>query len=241
MPNPLEMEDPRKQSEEMHKKVSDIAKAVSDTFYKVDSTLLGLPPNNAIAEELKAIRDNIFVQKQRAEKLLAGASQALAELPPAPPPEPEPEPEPEPAEAPAPVATPHASTPPPQAPPAQNPAKTSAHIIADCMKAGQIGNAGVLTTDGEIVYLHTDPIFKMEGQRLFASWGGQVPTESVCAHVNNLAAAFGLSDVFTIQKDRPMVKGKQASDLQAWVELGAIPQAKSSGGTGLPSLLCPRI
>ena len=80
-----DLTDPRKAQEALHKAVVDVAKAISDAFYKVDAELLGLPPNNPIGTELKAIRDNIFVQKQRAEKLVSGASEALQNLPPAPP------------------------------------------------------------------------------------------------------------------------------------------------------------
>ena len=57
--------DPYKQQENLHKSATDVAKAVSDAYYKVDSALLNLPAGNTMAAGMKAIRDNLFVQKQQ--------------------------------------------------------------------------------------------------------------------------------------------------------------------------------
>ena len=225
-------DDPRKQSEDMHKTVVDVAKAVSDSFYKVDSALLGLPPNNSIAEELKAIRDNIFVQKQRAEKLVSGASEALAKLPP---PAPEPEPKPAaPSVAPAPQSS-MASKSAASIPTAQ------AEAIFELLNQQRPGKAGNLRTDGKVVTLHGNPIFKIEKGKFYASWGGIDPTMITVANVNSLASLLGLGRVFSIKNQQPFVNGAPVEDLSAWTELPSQTPISASKHAGIPFLLCPKI
>ena len=208
-----DLTDPRKAQEALHKAVVDVAKAISDAFYKVDAELLGLPPNNPIGTELKAIRDNIFVQKQRAEKLVSGASEALQTLPPAPPEEPEPlkkQPEP------------------PKSQP-QQPRQASvgvpsrqAETMVDCLKSGGEGKEGSLSTDGKVVSLAGTPIFKLEKGKLFASWTSK-PSMTVASNVNSLAAACGVDRVFTMRGESPMALGKPVTDPKAWIEIGTLP------------------
>ena len=229
-------DDPRKQSEDMHKTVVDVAKAVSDSFYKVDAALLGLPPNNAIGEELKAIRDNIFVQKQRAEKLVAGASEQLAQLPP---PAPEPPETPDALKpAPQPQAAPAA---PVQAAKKAGVPSKQAETMVDCLKKGQAGEEGSLATDGQTVTLAGVPIFKVEGEKISATWTDK-PSMTVAANVNSLAAIYGIERPFTMQGESPMVSGKVLADPKAWVELrGAVSKpVAASRRASTPSLLLPR-
>lgn len=203
--------DPRKAQEALHKAVVDVAKAISDAFYKVDAELLGLPPNNSLGSELKAIRDNIFVQKQRAEKLVTGASEALQQMPPSPPEEPEPP----------------KNQPQPQAPP-QQPRQASmgvpsrqAETMVDCLKSGSEGKEGNLSTDGKVVSLAGTPIFKSENGKLSATWTGK-PSMTVAANVNSLAAACGMERVFTMRGESPMAKGQPVTDPEGWIEIGSL-------------------
>lgn len=200
--------DPRKAQEALHKAVVDVAKAISDAFYKVDSELLGLPPNNSLGAELKAIRDNIFVQKQRAEKLVTGASEALQKMPPPLPEAPEPL-----KQQPAPQQQPRQAS--------MGVPSRQAETMVDCLKSGGEGKEGTLSTDGKVVSLAGTPIFKLEGGKLSASWTSK-PSMTVAANVNSLAAACGLERVFSMRGESPMALGKPVTDPEGWIEIGAM-------------------
>lgn len=207
----------RKEGEATHKTVTEVAQAVSDAFYKVDKALLGLQPGAHLATPLKAIRDTLFATKQQAEGMVQKASAELQALPP---------------EAPE-VGEPAATTPEP---------KTGASVptaqgetIFDLLVKGQKGRAGTLATDGDVVTLHGNPIFKLEGGKAYGSWGGHEPTRTTAANVNGLCLLAGLSvRPFSIQGGKGLINGKPVTDLHAWVELGVL------GKTASVNLLAPR-
>jgi len=211
-------EDPRKAGEAAHKTVTEVAQAVSDAFYKVDKALLGLPVGAKLAGPLKTIRDTLFATKTQAEQMVQQASTELQSLPPA-----MEEPEaPEPKQA-AGVPT------------------AAAETIHGFLIKGQSGKAGNLSTDGKVVSLHGNPIFKVENGKVYGSWGNYQPTPTTAANVNGLCLLVGLNTrPFTISKGRPVVNGQIVSDLGAWVELGSVTGAKVAAFPGLPTLLQPR-
>ena len=211
-------EDPRKAGEAAHKTVTEVAQAVSDAFYKVDKALLGLPVGAKLAGPLKTIRDTLFATKTQAEQMVQQASTELQSLPQAMEPEP-----PEPKQA-AGVPT------------------AAAETIHGFLIKGQSGKAGNLSTDGKVVSLHGNPIFKIENGKVYGSWGDYQPTPTTAANVNGLCLLVGLNTrPFTISKGRPVVNGQIVSDTGAWVELGSVTGAKVAAFPGLPTLLQPRI
>ena len=209
-------EDPRKAGEAAHKTVTEVAKAVSDAFYKVDKALLGLPVGAKLAGPLKTIRDTLFATKTQAEQMVQQASTELQSLPMG-------EPEaPEPKQA-AGVPT------------------AAAETIHGFLIKGQSGKAGNLSTDGKVVSLYGNPIFKIENGKVYGSWGNYQPTPTTAANVNGLCLLVGINTrPFTISKGRPVVNGQIVSDLGAWVELGSVTGAKVAAFPGLPTLLQPR-
>ena len=209
-------EDPRKAGEAAHKTVTEVAKAVSDAFYKVDKALLGLPVGAKLAGPLKTIRDTLFATKTQAEQMVQQASTELQSLPME-------EPEaPEPKQA-AGVPT------------------AAAETIHGFLIKGQSGKAGNLSTDGKVVSLYGNPIFKIENGKVYGSWGNYQPTPTTAANVNGLCLLVGLTTrPFAISKGRPVVNGQIVSDLGAWVELGSVTGAKVAAVPGLPTLLQPR-
>lgn len=210
-------EDPRKAGEAAHKTVTEVAQAVSDAFYKVDKALLGLPVGAKLAGPLKTIRDTLFATKTQAEQMVQQASTELQSLPQAMEPE-----APEPKQA-AGVPT------------------AAAETIHGFLIKGQSGKAGNLSTDGKVVSLHGNPIFKIENGKVYGSWGNYQPTPTTAANVNGLCLLVGLNTrPFTISKGRPVVNGQIVSDTGAWVELGSVTGAKVAAFPGLPTLLQPR-
>lgn len=211
-------EDPRKAGEAAHKTVTEVAQAVSDAFYKVDKALLGLPVGAKLAGPLKTIRDTLFATKTQAEQMVQQASTELQSLPQAMEPE-----APEPKQA---AGVPAAA----------------AETIHGFLIKGQSGKAGNLSTDGKVVSLHGNPIFKIENGKVYGSWGNYQPTPTTAANVNGLCLLVGLNTrPFTISKGRPVVNGQIVSDTGAWVELGSVTGAKVAAFPGLPTLLQPRI
>ena len=211
-------EDPRKAGEAAHKTVTEVAQAVSDAFYKVDKALLGLPVGAKLAGPLKTIRDTLFATKTQAEQMVQQASTELQSLPQAMEPE-----APEPKQA-AGVPT------------------AAAETIHGFLIKGQSGKAGNLSTDGKVVSLYGNPIFKVENGKIYGSWGNHQPTPTTAANVNGLCLLVGLNTrPFTISKGRPVVNGQIVSDTGAWVELGSVTGAKVAAFPGLPTLLQPRI
>ena len=210
-------EDPRKAGEAAHKTVTEVAQAVSDAFYKVDKALLGLPVGAKLAGPLKTIRDTLFATKTQAEQMVQQASTELQSLPQAMEPE-----APEPKQA-AGVPT------------------AAAETIHGFLIKGQSGKAGNLSTDGKVVSLHGNPIFKIENGKVYGSWGNYQPTPTTAANVNGLCLLVGLNTrPFTVSKGRPVVNGQIVSDTGAWVELGSVTGAKVAAFPGLPTLLQPR-
>ena len=210
-------EDPRKAGEAAHKTVTEVAQAVSDAFYKVDKALLGLPVGAKLAGPLKTIRDTLFATKTQAEQMVQQASTELQSLPQAMEPE-----APEPKQA---AGVPAAA----------------AETIHGFLIKGQSGKAGNLSTDGKVVSLHGNPIFKIENGKVYGSWGNYQPTPTTAANVNGLCLLVGLNTrPFTISKGRPVVNGQIVSDTGAWVELGSVTGAKVAAFPGLPTLLQPR-
>ena len=210
-------EDPRKAGEAAHKTVTEVAQAVSDAFYKVDKALLGLPVGAQLAGPLKTIRDTLFATKTQAEQMVQQASTELQSLPQAMEPE-----APEPKQA---AGVPAAA----------------AETIHGFLIKGQSGKAGNLSTDGKVVSLHGNPIFKIENGKVYGSWGNYQPTPTTAANVNGLCLLVGLNTrPFTISKGRPVVNGQIVSDTGAWVELGSVTGAKVAAFPGLPTLLQPR-
>lgn len=235
--------DPAKQTEAVHKAVTTVAKALSDTYFKVDDALLNLPVGNTLAAQLKAIRDNIFVQKQKAEQLVASASEAVAALPPPPPEEPEPAAEPK---APAPAAAPTASSKEARIP------RVQSEVVYNLAVQGRPGKSGNLSTDGKVISLHGNPIFYVEGGHAFASWAGW-PTMTTAANVNALADIAGIQGQrpFSFQNRTPLVQGKPVEGATTgWHDLGPIAgmaepapapaPVKAAKRAGVPSLLLPR-
>ena len=210
-------EDKRKAGEAAHKTVTEVAQAVSDAFYKVDKALLGLPVGAKLAGPLKTIRDTLFATKTQAEQMVQQASTELQSLPQAMEPE-----APEPKQA---AGVPAAA----------------AETIHGFLIKGQSGKAGNLSTDGKVVSLHGNPIFKIENGKVYGSWGNYQPTPTTAANVNGLCLLVGLNTrPFTISKGRPVVNGQIVSDTGAWVELGSVTGAKVAAFPGLPTLLQPR-
>lgn len=210
-------EDPRKAGEAAHKTVTEVAQAVSDAFYKVDKALLGLPVGAKLAGPLKTIRDTLFATKTQAEQMVQQASTELQSLPQAMEPE-----APEPKQA---AGVPAAA----------------AETIHGFLIKGQSGKAGNLSTDGKVVSLHGNPIFKIENGKVYGSWGNYQPTPTTAANVNGLCLLVGLNTrPFTVSKGRPVVNGQIVSDTGAWVELGSVTGAKVAAFPGLPTLLQPR-
>lgn len=214
-------EDPRKAGEAAHKTVTEVAQAVSDAFYKVDKALLGLPVGAKLAGPLKTIRDTLFATKTQAEQMVQQASTELQSLPPA-----MEEPEaPEPKQA-AGVPT------------------AAAETIHGFLIKGQSGKAGNLSTDGKVVSLYGNPIFKVENGKIYGSWGNHQPTPTTAANVNGLCLLLGLSTrPFTVSKGRAMANGALVDDLGAWIELGSVTGGaapKAAAFAHLPTLLQPR-
>lgn len=210
-------EDPRKAGEAAHKTVTEVAQAVSDAFYKVDKALLGLPVGAKLAGPLKTIRDTLFATKTQAEQMVQQASTELQSLLMEAPEAPEPK-----QAAGVPTA--------------------AAETIHGFLIKGQSGKAGNLSTDGKVVSLHGNPIFKIENGKVYGSWGNYQPTPTTAANVNGLCLLVGLNTrPFTISKGRPVVNGQIVSDTGAWVELGSVTGAKVAAFPGLPTLLQPRI
>ena len=210
-------EDPRKAGEAAHKTVTEVAQAVSDAFYKVDKALLGLPVGAKLAGPLKTIRDTLFATKTQAEQMVQQASTELQSLPQAMEPE-----APEPKQA---AGVPAAA----------------AETIHGFLIKGQSGKAGNLSTDGKVVSLYGNPIFKIENGKVYGSWGNYQPTPTTAANVNGLCLLVGLNTrPFTISQGRPVVNGQIVSDTGAWVELGSVTGAKVAAFPGLPTLLQPR-
>lgn len=235
--------DPAKQTEAVHKAVTTVAKALSDTYFKVDDALLNLPVGSELGAALKAIRDNIFVQKQKAEQLVSQASEAVAALPPELPEEPA---APEPGKAPAPAA-PTASAKEARVPVVQ------AQAVYDLSVQGRPGKSGNLSTDGKVISLHGNPIFYLENGHAYASWAGW-PTMTTAANVNALATIAGIKGQrpFYFQNRTPMIQGKPVEGtLTGWHDLGPIAgfetpaapapvPAVASKRAGVPVLLLPR-
>jgi hypothetical protein len=234
--------DPAKQTEAVHKTVTTVAKALSDTYFKVDDALLNLPIGSELGAQLKAIRDNIFVQKQKAEQLVSSASEAVAALPP-PPPE-------EPAAPEAPAAAPTAASKAARIP------RVQSEAVYNLTIQGRPGKSGNLSTDGKVISLHGNPIFYVENGHAFASWAGW-PTMTTAANVNALADVAGIQGQrpFFFQAKQPMVQGKPVQgSTTGWHDLGPIagfepaapaPEAApvpavASKRAGVPTLLLPR-
>lgn len=239
--------DPAKHTEAVHKAVTTVAKALSDTYFKVDDALLNLPIGSELGAQLKAIRDNIFVQKQKAEQLVSQASEAVAALPPEPVEEPA---APEaPAPAPAPAAAPTAASKEARIP------RVQSEAVYNLAVQGRQGKSGNLSTDGKVISLHGNPIFYVENGHAFASWAGW-PTMTTAANVNALADVAGIKGQrpFYFQAKQPMVQGKPVQGTTTgWHDLGPIagfepapaPEAApvaavASKRAGVPTLLLPR-
>lgn len=234
--------DPAKQTEAVHKAVTTVAKALSDTYFKVDDALLNLPIGSELGAQLKAIRDNIFVQKQKAEQLVSSASEAVAALPPPPPEVPD---APEPAGAPA--AAPTAADKTARVP------RVQSEAVYNLTVQGRPGKSGNLSTDGKVISLHGNPIFYIENGHAFASWAGW-PTMTTAANVNALADVAGIKGQrpFFFQAKQPMVQGKPVQGTTTgWHDLGPIAgfepaaapapvAAVASKRAGVPTLLLPR-
>ena len=67
-------EDPEKLRQEAHGAATSTAKAISDCFYKVDSLLSKIPEAAPAKSQLKAIRDALFIQKNKAEGIVQQAT-----------------------------------------------------------------------------------------------------------------------------------------------------------------------
>lgn len=216
-------EDPRKAGEAAHKTVTEVAQAVSDAFYKVDKALLGLPVGAQLAGPLKTIRDTLFATKTQAEQMVQQASQELQTMPPAV----------EGAEEPIPESKQAAGVP-----------TAAAETIHGFLIKGQSGKAGNLSTDGKVVSLYGNPIFKVENGKIYGSWGNHQPTPTTAANVNGLCLLLGLSTrPFTVSKGRAMANGALVDDLGAWIELGSVTGGaapKAAAFAHLPPLLQPR-
>lgn len=214
-------EDPRKAGEAAHKTVTEVAQAVSDAFYKVDKALLGLPVGAQLAAPLKTIRDTLFATKTQAEQMVQQASTELQAMPP--------------AVDEAEDAMPKQAAGVPTA---------AAETIHGLLIKGQPGKAGNLSTDGKVVSLHGNPIFKVENGKIYGSWGNYQPTPTTAANVNGLCLLMGLpTRPFTIAKGRAVANGAIVNDLAAWIELGSVPGGaapKAAAFAHLPSLLQPR-
>lgn len=237
--------DPAKQTEAVHKAVTTVAKALSDTYFKVDDALLNLPVGSELGAALKAIRDNIFVQKQKAEQLVSQASEAVAALPP---PVEEPPAAPEAPEQPsAPAAAPTASSKEARIP------RVQSEVVYNLTVQGRPGKSGNLSTDGKVISLHGNPIFYLENGHAFASWAGW-PTMTTAANVNALADIAGIKGQrpFYFQNKLPMIQGKPVEgSTTGWHDLGPIAGfepapapapavAVASKKAGVPTLLLPR-
>lgn len=218
----MPIEDPRKAGEALHKTITEVAQAVSDAFYKVDKAMLGLTPGSNMAGPLKTIRDTMFATKVQAEKMVTQATTELQAIPMTP----------EEPEAPA-APKVGAAVP-----------TVQAETIWDALSQGKPGKAGSLSTDGQVVSLHGNPIFKIEDNKVFASWGNYQPTPTTSANVNSLAILAGFPKPFSIQGGKAMAKGQPVSDLGAWVEIGPMPghgtPVAARVKASVPELLRPR-
>ena len=197
MPNPV---DPRGEGEALHKTVTEVAKAVSDAFYKVDGALLGLPVGSNLSGPLKAIRDSVFATKSQAEQLVTRATTELQQIP---------------------VATPEEEAAPVPASRVAGVPTVDAETIFDLITLGRDGESGNLSTDGKTVTLKGKPIFKLEGGKAYGSWGGD-SSPSTAANVNSLSAIVGISKPFVVNDGGVSVLGKPTTDLDGWVELGSV-------------------
>lgn len=219
--------DPRKEGEALHKTITEVAQAVSEAFYKVDKAMLGLPPGSNMAGPLKTIRDTMFSTKVQAEKMVSQASTELQNIPVTPE---EPEPDMPPSVKGASVIAAGVPT-------------VACETIHDLLLKGKEGKAGNLSTDGKVVSLHGNPIFKIEGDKVYGSWGNYQPTPTTAANVNGLALLVGLGTrPFSIKNGQAMANGNPVSDLGAWVEIGTTgPKAQAEPRVAsLPNLLAPR-
>ena len=206
MPN---MSDPRKEGEALHKTITEVAQAVSDAFYKVDKAMLGLPPGSNMAAPLKTIRDTLFATKVQAEKMVTQASTELQAIPAA-----------SPEEASAPEVQP---SPKGASVIAAGVPTVACETIHDLLIKGQSGKAGNLSTDGVVVSLHGNPIFKLENGHAYGSWGNYQPTPTTAANVNGLALLSGLPHrPFGIKNGQAMVNGTPVTDLGGWNDLGSV-------------------
>lgn len=212
-------EDPEKVRQEAHGAATSMARLLSDTFYKSDDLLQKIPDTAPAKAELKAIRDNLFIQKNKAEAIVQQATEIQPE-PVAPPP----------PTAPVPAAAPTASVRTAAVP------SVAAETVYEGFRKGKEASAGSLATDGKVVTLRGTPIMKNEGGRVLASWGGN-PSAAISASVNSLALLAGLPmRPFTLRDGNPQIHGKQAS-ADSWVDLGAMPSSPEPKKASIPALL----
>jgi hypothetical protein len=230
----------------LHSAAVDVAKAVSDAYYKIDAALTKMAQDSDIYSKLKAVRDAVFIQKGQAEAVVQVASggqqappaQSVAPTPtPVTPPTGQPTPLPTPmTPLSAPVTpNPEADAPPPPAPVTASLPSAQAQEIWDLLQKGLPGGGGNLTTDGKLVCLRGEPIFKIEGGMAFGSWAG-APSLTVAANVNSLSALAGVDRAFALHRGIPSFKGQDVP-AEGWIAIGPVAKAKTAG---LPSLLQPR-
>lgn len=198
-------EDPEKIRQEAHSAATSMARLLSDTFYKSDDLLQKIPDSAPAKVELKAIRDNLFIQKNKAESIV---QQATATAPVADPATPQTQPA-------APVAaSKHTASVP----------SVAAETVYDGFRKGREAKAGSLATDGKVVTFGGTPILKNEGGRVVASWGGK-PTMAIAASVNSLALLAGITTrPLSLTDGKPSINGKSVTP-DAWVDLGPLPGA----------------
>ena len=232
----------------LHSSTVEVAKAVSDAYYKIDAVLTKMTPDSDVWTRLKSIRDAIFIQKGQVDQVVqmaSGGTSGQQAQPVAPPPTAAPVAQAAPAAGPAPIPTRATPLPAPQPQTASKEAASVPSMQAEkvwgWLQQGKPGSAGSLATDGKVVTLRGRPIFKVENGLAFGSFAGD-PSLTTAANVNSLAVLAGIGRVFALHHGTPSFNG---TDIPAdgWVAVGVVksgtaPEAKA---VSLPSLLQRRV